>query len=77
MKKQFIGKVTSVKQQNTVVVEITRKVQHPLYKKLLIKTNKMQVDTAGQKIELGQEVTIEETRPISKTKHFKVVEVKK
>ncbi|HEX8965950.1 MAG TPA: 30S ribosomal protein S17 [Patescibacteria group bacterium] len=77
MKKRFIGKVTSVKQQNTVVVEITRKVQHPLYKKVLIKTKKIQADTAGQKIELGQEVTIEETRPISKTKYFKVVEVKK
>ena len=77
MKRAFEGKIVSVKMNRTVVVEITRKVQHPLYKKLLIKTNKMQVDTAGQKIELGQEVTIEETRPISKTKHFKVVEVKK
>jgi len=77
MKKRFTGKVTSIKQQKTVVVELTRKETHSLYKKLLTKTKKMQVDTGDFTPILGAEVVIEETRPISKTKHFKVVEIKK
>jgi small subunit ribosomal protein S17 len=75
MKKTFKGTVVSTKQQNTVVVEITRKTQHPMYKKLLTRSAKLQADSNNVAVQVGDVVKIEETRPISKTKFFKVVEV--
>lgn len=72
--KIFEGKVVSVKMQNTVVVEVLRRVPHPLYKKILKRTKKHQADTAGFTLLLGDRVKIVEVRPISKEKHFKVLE---
>ena len=72
--KIFEGKVVSVKMQNTVVVEVLRQVPHPLYKKILKRTKKHQADAAGHTILLGDRVKIVEVRPISKEKHFKVLE---
>jgi small subunit ribosomal protein S17 len=77
MKKIFKGEVVSVKQKNTAVVRIVRKVQHPLYKKLLTVSKKFNVDTTGFTPAVGEMVKIEETRPLSKTKNFKIVEVVK
>jgi small subunit ribosomal protein S17 len=74
MKKTFIGNVVSNKMINTVVVEITRSIPHPMYGKLIKKTNKLKADTNGMEIAVGQTVKIEETKPMSKDKHFKVVE---
>lgn len=73
--KILTGKVISVKMQNTVVVEVSRRVPHPLYKKLLKKSKHLNVDTAGQTVAVGNEVKIVETRPISKTKYFAIKEV--
>ena len=75
MAKVLTGKVISVKMQNTVVVEISRRVPHPLYKKLLKVGKHFNVDTAGKSIQLGDEVRIVETKPISKTKFFTIKEV--
>jgi small subunit ribosomal protein S17 len=75
MAKVFTGKVVSTKMQNTVVVEISRRVPHPLYKKLLKKSKNFNVDTAGQTVEVGNEVKIIETKPISKTKYFAIKEI--
>lgn len=67
------GKVVSNKMQNTVVVVVEQKVKHPLYKKLINKSAKIKAhDETGAKI--GQVVKITETKPYSKTVHFKVVE---
>lgn len=77
MKKALEGKVVSVKQQNTVVVEVSRKTPHPLYKKLLTSTKRYQVDTDGKTVELGDRVKIGGTRQLSKSKSFKIVEVMK
>lgn len=74
MKKTFIGNVVSNKMINTIVVEITRSIPHPMYGKLIKKTNKLKADTNGMEIAVGQTVKIEETKPMSKDKHFKVVE---
>ena len=74
MQKMFEGIVVSVKMQNTVVVEVSRKKPHPLYKKLLKRSTKFKVDTAGQSVNAGDKVKIKETRPISKGKHFKIME---
>lgn len=75
MQKTFEGKIVSLKMQNTAVVEITRKTPHPFYKKLMKKSKKFQADSTGLSLSLGQNVKIAETRPISKNKFFKVLEV--
>jgi len=77
MAKVLTGKVISTKMQDTVVVEVTRRVPHKLYKKLLKKSEHFQVDTKGQEVMVGKTVKIVETRPISKYKHFKVIEIVK
>lgn len=82
MKKQInnIGKtldgvIVSVKMAKTVVVRITRRCPHPLYKKLIKKDNKLNVDVGAFAPKIGNRVRIVETKPISKTKHFKILEV--
>lgn len=75
--KALEGKVVSVKQQNTVVVEVSRKTPHPLYKKLVTSTKRYQVDTDGKTVVLDDKVKITGTRHVSKTKSFKVMEVMK
>ncbi len=74
-KKTFVGKVVSNKMQKTVVVEIERLVKHPVYKKIIRRTSKLKADCADMKIEIGQTVKIEQTRPLSRDKSFKVIEV--
>jgi small subunit ribosomal protein S17 len=74
-KKTFIGKVVSKGMQNTVVVEIERVVRHPLYKKTLRRTKRLKADTSGFDASLGQYVQIEQSRPLSRDKHFKVIKV--
>ena len=72
----MIGKVISKKMDNTVVVEVERFVIHPLYKKRLRRKKKYLVeDTLG--VVEGDNVSIEATKPISKRKRFKIVEVLK
>lgn len=75
MAKILTVKVVSIKMQNTVVVEVSRRVPHPLYKKLLKKSKHFNTDTAGKTVEVGNEVRIVETKPISKTKYFAIKEV--
>lgn len=75
MKKVLEGKVVSLKMQGTVVVEVVRRKQHPLYKRLLKRSKKYKVDIAGLTLNLGDRVKIVETKPMSKEKYFKVLEV--
>ena len=74
--KTFKGNIVLVK-TDTVVVEIERKITSRLYKKQLIRTKKYQVDRNGKEVNVGDVVSIAETKPVSKNKHFKVVEVNK
>ena len=74
MKKILNGKIVSLKGQDTVVVEVTRKVAHPLYKKLMKKTKRFKADSKGQILNLGDRDKIISVRPISKDKFFKVLE---
>ncbi len=74
MKKTFIGTIVSDKMTNTVVVEITRSIPHPMYGKLIKKTNKLKADTNKMEVKTGDTVKIEETKPMSREKHFKVIE---
>ena len=75
--KILTGKIVTIKQQKTAIVEIVRKVTHPLYKKLLNKTKRYQVDTTGFTPKVDNLVDIVETRQISKNKYFKIKEIKK
>lgn len=74
MKKTLIGKVASTKMIKTVVVEVERKIIHPKYKKVIIRHKKYKAHNEDLKLEKGDIVKIQETIPISKDKHFLVVE---
>ena len=73
MSKVLTGKIVSVKMQNTILVEVVRRTPHKLYGKLLKRSKKYKVDSTGQTVEVGQIVRIEETKPMSKDKHFKLI----
>lgn len=73
--KIFEGIIISTKMQKTVMVEATRKVAHPLYKKLIKRNKKYKVDSTGFSVSEGDRVKIGETKPISKDKHFKIIKV--
>ena len=73
--KTFQGKIISLKMNRTAVVEVTRRTPHPLYKKLLKKSTNFKADTGELNLLVGQKVKIVETKPISKGKFFKVMEV--
>ncbi|SRR5581483_7115366 len=74
-RKERIGKVVSDKMQKTVVVTLTRQVPHPLYKKYFKKTTRFVAHDEKNDAKIGDTVRIMETRPLSKTKRWRVVEV--
>jgi len=74
MKKTLIGKVVSTKMIKTVVVLVERKFRHAVYHKVIIRHKKFQAHNEGLDLHLGDVVKIEETKPISKNKHFLVIE---
>lgn len=71
--KTLKGIVVSTKMQNTVVISIERKVAHKLYGKLIKVTKRLKADTNGMEVIEGDTVVIEQTRPMSKDKNFKVI----
>lgn len=77
MKKIFEGTVVSVKMQRTAVVSVIRRYPHPLYKKRIKRDNKISADISNFSPIVGDRVKIIETKPISKTKHFKIMGVAK
>ena len=74
MKKTLVGQVNSTKMQKTVVVKVERKFRHPLYRKIIIRHKKYKAHNEKLELVIGDKVKIEETRPISKDKHFNVIE---
>lgn len=77
MKKILEGIVVSNKMAKTVVVKISSKSAHPIYRKLIKRDKKIKADIGSLSPNLGDRVKIIETKPISKDKHFKVMEVLK
>jgi small subunit ribosomal protein S17 len=69
------GRVVSDKMQKTVTVLVERRVKHPLYGKIITRSNKYHADVAEGVTAAGDLVEIEECRPISKTKSWKVIRV--
>lgn len=74
MAKILTGKVISNKMQKTIIVMVERRFRHLLYKKVITKHKKYKVHNEKTDIKVGDTVRIKETRPISKDKHFTVVE---
>jgi small subunit ribosomal protein S17 len=74
-RKERVGKVVSDKMEKTVVVSLTRQVPHPLYKKYFKKTTKFVAHNDNNDAKVGDTVRIMETRPLSRTKRWRVVEV--
>lgn len=74
-RKTRIGKVVSDKMQKTVVVAVERLVQHPLYKKAMKETIKFKAHDENNDAHIGDTVEIMETRPLSKDKRWRVIEV--
>lgn len=75
MKKKFEGIVKAVSMQKTAVVEVVTKKPHPMYRKLLTYGKTYKVDTDKFSVQTGDKVIISETRPLSKDKHFVILEV--
>ncbi len=76
-KKEFIGTVISDKMQKTIIVRIMRLSKHPKYGKVIKRYSKFKAHDEKSIAKMGDTVRIEETRPISKDKRFRVVEVLK
>ena len=74
-RKTRVGRVVSDKMEKTVVVAVRRTRTHPLYKKLMRRTTKFMAHDEQGEARIGDTVRIVESRPISKTKHWRVVEV--
>ncbi len=74
-RKTVIGKVVSDKMDKTVTVAIERLVQHPLYKKGVKKTTKFKAHDENNECNAGDTVKLMETRPLSKEKRWRVIEV--
>lgn len=75
LRKTRIGIVVSNKMQKTITVAIERKVQHPIYKKYFKKTTKLYAHDAKSECGVGDKVKIMETRPLSKLKRWRLVEI--
>ena len=75
LRKMRIGVVSSNKMDKTITVNVQRKVKHPLYGKFLKKTTKLHAHDEKNECSIGDTVKIMETRPMSKTKRWRLVEV--
>ena len=72
LRKERIGVVTSNKMQKSIVVAEVKKVKHPMYGKFVLKTKKYVAHDETNDCNIGDTVKIMETRPLSKSKRFKV-----
>lgn len=75
MRKERVGVVVSNKMDKSIVVEIERKVKHPIYGKFVKKTSRFHAHDEANDCNIGDSVKIMETRPLSKTKCWRLVEI--
>ena len=75
LRKTRVGKVVSDKMDKTIVVAIEDHVKHPLYKKIVKKTSKLKAHDEENTGRIGDTVKVMETRPLSKDKRWRLVEV--
>lgn len=75
VRKQRIGVVVSTKMDKTIVVEFIARVPHPKFKKIIKRSKKFYAHDENGEAALGDKVRIEETRPLSKVKRWRLTEV--
>ena len=75
LRKTRVGKVVSNKMDKTIVVAIEDHVKHPLYKKIVKRTYKLKAHVENNECNIGDTVKVMETRPLSKDKRWRLVEI--
>ena len=75
LRKVRTGKVTSDKMDKTIVVAIEERVDHPLYNKVVKRTYKLKAHDENNECKIGDTVRVMETRPLSKDKRWRLVEI--
>ena len=75
LRKVRIGKVVSDKMDKTIVVAVVDNVKHPLYSKIVKRTYKLKAHDENNECKIGDRVKVMETRPLSKDKRWRLVEV--
>ena len=75
LRKTRVGIVTSDKMEKTVVVSVKDRVRHPLYKKIVNNTYKLKAHDENNECSVGDRVLVMETRPMSKDKRWRIVEI--
>ena len=75
LRKKRLGKVVSDKMDKTIVVAVETKVRHPLYGKTVNRTTKFKAHDENNTAKIGDRVLIMETRPLSKDKRWRLVEI--
>jgi small subunit ribosomal protein S17 len=75
LRKERVGIVVSDKMDKTVVVSISERVKHPLYKKIVSRTKKLKAHDENNECKVGDTVKVMETRPLSREKRWRLVEI--
>ena len=75
LRKTRVGKVVSDKMDKTIVVAIEDNVKHPLYKKIVNRTYRLKAHDENNECNIGDRVKVMETRPLSKDKRWRLVEI--
>ena len=75
LRKERVGIVVSDKMDKTVVVAISERVKHPLYKKIVSRTKKLKAHDENNECRVGDKVLVTETRPLSKEKCWRVSDI--
>ena len=75
LRKERIGVVTSNKMEKSIVVSVVKRVKHPMYGKFVLQTKKFVAHDEKNDCNIGDTVRIMETRPLSKTKCWRLVEI--
>ncbi|MBQ3055659.1 MAG: 30S ribosomal protein S17 [Oscillospiraceae bacterium] len=74
-RKTRVGRVVSDKMDKTCVIAIEDRVQHPIYKKIMKQTVKLKVHDENNECAIGDKIKVMETRPLSKDKRWRLVEI--
>jgi len=75
LRKERVGVVVSNKMDKSIVIAVKRKVKHPIYGKFVNKTTKLHAHDEENTCNIGDTVKVAETRPLSKTKSWRLVEI--
>jgi small subunit ribosomal protein S17 len=74
-RKIFLGEVVSNRMQKTITVKVERRLRHPVYERVVKRSKKFHVHDEHNQCQIGDQVRIIETRPLSKTKRWRLLEI--